>query len=368
MKVLQVLPSLQSGGVERGTLELAQYLVAQGHESWVLSAGGSMVQQLEHEGSHHVDWDLGKKSPFTFLQVTKLRRWLREQSFDVLHLRSRMPAWVVYLAWKGIPSESRPKLVSTVHGLYSVSAYSKIMCVGERVIAVSQAAKTYIADNYPSIDLAKVRTIPRGIDPADYYDRYTPSADWYESWQHEYPELMDKTIITLPGRLTRLKGHMDFLAILVELQRQGFEKIHGLVVGGIDPKRKAYYEALQKAVLDLGLKDHITLTGARSDLRDIMAASDACVSLSTQPESFGRTVLEALALGRPVVAYDHGGVSEIMETLFPEGLVPLGDQAAAVNALTRVLASDLQPKTEHPFTKHAMLSGTLDVYKELCHD
>jgi glycosyltransferase involved in cell wall biosynthesis len=330
-----------------------------------MSAGGSMVQQLEQEGSHHIVWDLGKKSPLTFLQVTKVRAWLREQSFDVLHLRSRMPAWVVYLAWKGMPAESRPRLVSTVHGLYSVSAYSKIMCVGERVIAVSQAAKDYIENNYPGVDLGKVRTIPRGIDPAEYYHRYTPSAAWFDSWQREYPELVGKTIITLPGRLTRLKGHMDFLAILVELRRQGFEKVHGLVVGGIDPKRKSYYDDLQQAVLDLGLKDNITFTGARSDLRDIMAASDVCVSLSTQPESFGRTVLEALALGRPVVAYDHGGVSEIMKTLFPEGLVPLGDQAAAVKALTHVLASDSKPKTEHPFTKQAMLSAILDVYKAL---
>ena len=365
MKVLQVLPSLQSGGVERGTLELAQYLSAEGHESWVMSAGGSMVKQLEQEGSQHIEWDLGKKSPFTFLQVTKVRAWLRAQSFDVIHLRSRMPAWVVYLAWKGLPGESRPRLVSTVHGLYSVSAYSKIMCVGERVIAVSRAAKTYISHNYPSVDLGKVRTIPRGIDPAEYHNRYTPSSDWCESWRREYPELVGKTIITLPGRLTRLKGHTDFLATLVELKRQGVEKAHGLVVGGIDPKRKAYYDALQQQVLDLGLQADITFTGARSDLRDIMAVSDVCVSFSTQPESFGRTVLEALALGRPVVAYDHGGVSEIMETLFPKGLVPLCDQAAAVKALMRVLASGSKPKTEHPFTKQAMLTATLCVYREL---
>ena len=134
LTVLQVLPSLEGGGVERGTLEVAAELVRRGHRSLVISSGGRLVAALEQEGSRHFSWPLGRKSLITLGYILPLRRFMAEQRVDIVHVRSRMPAWVVWLAWRGMDPASRPRLVTTVHGLYSVSRYSAVMTWGERVI------------------------------------------------------------------------------------------------------------------------------------------------------------------------------------------------------------------------------------------
>ena len=163
LTVVQLLPALESGGVERGTLEVGKALVDSGHRSIVVSSGGRLVEQLVANGSVHVTMPLGKKSLFTLLQVGRLRRFLREEQVDILHARSRMPAWIGWLAWRGMPVAQRPHFVTTVHGLYSVNAYSRIMTRGERVIAVSDTARRYILDNYPDVDPRRVVTIHRGV-------------------------------------------------------------------------------------------------------------------------------------------------------------------------------------------------------------
>ena len=121
LKVLQLLPALDSGGVERGTLEIARALIGAGHESVVLSKGGRLVEQLQREGSRHIARDLGRKSPATFLQYRALRRLFEQERFDIVHARSRLPAWVAWLAWRGMPAGARPHFVTTVHGMHSVS-------------------------------------------------------------------------------------------------------------------------------------------------------------------------------------------------------------------------------------------------------
>lgn len=365
MKVLQVLPALNGGGVETGTLEVAQELVTKGHDSWVLSAGGSMVERLEQEGSTHVEWDLGKKSLFTLRHIWRLRAWLVDQAFDVIDVRSRMPAWVVYLAWRGLPANARPKLISTVHGLYSVNAYSKIMCVGERVITVSQAARDYVTLNYPDVDTNKLVVIPRGIEPNQYYPEFQPSADWSAHFSAAFPDAAGKQLITMPGRLTRLKGQTDFIRLMGRLVHQHHLPVYGLIVGGEDPKRRAYAQELRDLVAELNLAEHISFTGARTDIRELFAHSDLVVSLSSQPESFGRTVLEALSLGRPVVGYAHGGVAEILETLFPEGAVPLHDELALLRSVIAQLTAPSSPAPNSAFLKNTMLERTLKVYEGL---
>jgi glycosyltransferase involved in cell wall biosynthesis len=364
MKVVQLLPDLDGGGVERGTLEVAKALVDAGHESVVISAGGRMVAQLEAEGSRHVSWDLGKKSLWTFRHVWALRRWLRAERPDILHLRSRLPAWVAWFAWRGIKPAERPHLVTTVHGLYSVGRYSSIMCRGERVIAVSETVKTYIRENYPETDMNRVRLIYRGIDPAEFPFGYQPSPAWLEQWRTDFPQLQGKQVITLAGRLTRLKGHNDLIDMIRTLVAQG-QPVHALIVGGEDAKRKAYAAELYKRVNDEGLSDHITFTGARADIRDIYAVSDLVLSLSTKPESFGRTVAEALGQGVPVVGYDHGGVGEILSALYPQGKTPLKDAKALVQTVSAVLASGVRPQGNQTFLKTTMLAQTLAVYEEL---
>ena len=133
MKVLQVLPELNSGGVERGTLELADFLVARGHQSLVLSGGGRLVPKLEAGGSRHITMPVGRKALATLFLIPKLRKLLLDERPDILHLRSRVPAWVLKLAWRGLPEVDRPHLVTTVHGFYSVNAWSAVMTRGERL-------------------------------------------------------------------------------------------------------------------------------------------------------------------------------------------------------------------------------------------
>lgn len=365
MKVLQVLPALQGGGVEKGTLEIAHALVQAGHESWVLSAGGGMVATLEQQGSHHKQWDIGKKSPLTFLQVPKLRKWVAQQQFDIVHVRSRMPAWVTYLAWKKMPQDSRPHLVSSVHGLHSVSRYSEIMGCGERVIVVSQTAQDYVLNNYPRVSPQKLRLIYRGVEPERFPWGYKADTAWQQAWFQEFPQLKDKFVVTLPGRITRLKGHLGFLKVMQTLLREGLP-VMALIVGGDDPKRMGYRQEIDQQVSDLGLGESVVFTGHRSDIRDIFSVSNVVLSLSTKPESFGRTTLEALSIGVPVVGYDHGGVGEILQALYPGGAVPLGDEqgvAQAIASIYRGEVPELKPNTR--FLLSNMCQQTLAVYGEL---
>ncbi|MDY6816559.1 MAG: glycosyltransferase family 4 protein [Pseudomonadota bacterium] len=364
MKVVQVLPALDGGGVEKGTLEIAKGLTGSDHESIVISAGGGMVAQLEAEGSQHVTWDLGKKSPFTFRHVWALRRWLQQEKPDILHLRSRMPAWVCWFAWKGLPESQRPRLVTTVHGLYSVSRYSAIMCRGERVIAVSGTVRDYIGQNYPQTDMGKVRLVYRGIDPNEFPHGYRPSEQWLSQWYQQYPQLKDKKVLTLPGRLTRLKGHHDFIDLIKRLRDSG-QPVQGLIVGGEDPRRKAYARELRERITGEALEDSLLLTGARRDIREVFAVSDLVLSLSTKPESFGRTVVEALSMGVPVIGYDHGGVGEVLGQLYPQGRVPLADSEALYRAVTKSLNSARLPPRNDRFLLGEMVRQTLDCYQEL---
>lgn len=361
MKVVQVLPALEGGGVEQGTLEVAQALVAAGHESVVVSRGGRLVDELEQGGSRHVAWDIGRKHPSTVLAARRFRRWLAEERPAILHARSRLPAWVCWLAWRGMPVVARPRFVTTVHGLYSVNRYSGIMTRGERVIVVSDTARQYVEANYPDADMARVERIFRGVDQTRYGRGFRPGEDWLAKWRSDFPGCNGKALVVLPGRLTRLKGHHDFIGVIERL-RPKHPNIAGVVVGGIDPRHRSYANELRER------GKHIVFTGHRSDLREIMAISTAVLSLSQKPESFGRTVLEALSLGIPVVGYRHGGVGEILGHVYPGGRVAVGDTQAVADRLADILddpASAKRAVRDHDFDVDRMCSQTLAVYGHL---
>lgn len=365
LTVVQALPALESGGVERGTLEVGKYLVENGHRSIVISAGGRMVKQLEQEGSEHLAWQVGRKSPFTPIRnLRRLRRLFADEQVDILHVRSRMPGWVGYLAWKGMDPVQRPHFVTTVHGPYSVNRYGSVMARGERVIAISQMIVDYLHTHYPELSDERIRLIPRGVDPAQFPYGYQPSQEWLERWRSEHPIPAGRHIIVLPARITRWKGQSDFMEVISNLVRAGLD-VHGLVVGEPHPRKKDFLAELQRTCVAQGLTDRISFTGHRSDLKEIMAISDVVLSLSREPEAFGRVTLEALSLGKPVIAYDHGGVSEQLAAILPQAAVPPGD----VDGITRKLAAWLEtpPLVPHsnPFTLERMLSSTLDVYLDL---
>jgi glycosyltransferase involved in cell wall biosynthesis len=238
MKILQILPELNAGGVERGTLELAGHLVREGHEALVVSNGGRLVAELEKSGARHVAMAVHRKSLATLFQVRRLRKFLAETRPDIVHLRSRVPAWVAWLAWRGMDPATRPRLVSTVHGFYSVNRYSAVMTRGERVIAVSASIRDYILANYPQTRPDVIRVIPRGIRPGDFGVGFRPDADWLERWKAEQPGLGGREILLLPGRITRLKGHEDFFRLVSALRSEGRPAI-GLIAGDTHPKKRA---------------------------------------------------------------------------------------------------------------------------------
>lgn len=367
LTVLQILPDLQGGGVERGTVEVAAELVRRGHRAIVVSGGGGMVSELLRVGAEHIRLSVGKKSLLSLRHVGRLRRLFRREQVDIVHARSRLPAWLAYLAWRGMKKETRPRFITTVHGFYSVKRYSAIMTRGERVIAVSDSIRRYIVDNYPKAKPENIVVIPRGVDPKYFPAGYRPPSGWQSDWYAQFPGLLEKRIITLPGRLTRLKGHHAFIDLVARL-KQDMPDIHALIVGGEDPKRQAYAREIRQKVSSLGLDDTITFTGQRNDIREIYGVSNLVLSLSSKPESFGRTVLETLALGIPVVGYDHGGVGEILAALFPEGRVPPGDTDALYETVKKLLSTGPHEVHENPFTLQAMLDATLAVYHSLAEE
>ena len=361
MKVVQLLPALDGGGVEQGTLEISKALTVAGHESVVVSAGGRLVAALQRDGARHVQWPIGAKRPGRLFDVRRFRRWLAEERPAIVHARSRLPAWVCWLAWRRMAAATRPRFVTTVHGLYSVNAYSAVMTRGERIVAVSDTARRYVEEHYPAADRSALKTIYRGIDPARFHRDFKPTDEWRERWRRELGELAGKRLVVLPGRMTRLKGHADFIAVLERI-RARHPDVLGVVVGGVADGHRAYARELKRRA------PWLAFVGHRSDLREIMADCAAVMSLSTHPESFGRTVLEALSLGTPVVGYDHGGVGEILAQVFPPGRAAAGDVDDAAAKLCRVLADEANAKRairEHDFDVRRMCAETLALYGEL---
>ena len=364
MKVLQILPELNAGGVERGTLEIARHLVSQGHESLVVSNGGRLVSRLEDEGSRHIAMPVHRKSLASLGQILPMRRLLERERPDVVHYRSRVPGWITWLAWRGMDPQTRPRLVSTVHGFYSISAYSAVMTKGERVIAVSNSIRTYIEENYPKTPPDRIRVIPRGIDLGGYSQQTRPDDAWLATWSAGHPGLDGKMLLLLPGRITRLKGHEDFFGLIAALKKRG-HSVHGLIAGDTHPKKRAYLGELKARVAEAGLAEDITFLGHRGDIREVMSVSHIVCALSQQPESFGRTVLEALALGKPVVGYDCGGVGELLADFFPAGKIPPGDAARLVEAAAAIIRDHPVPSVVgEPFTIDCMCRATLAVYQE----
>ena len=365
MKILQIIPEMNAGCVELCVLETARHLVNHGHEAIVVSNGGRLVEELRKAGGRHVSMPVHRKSVGALLQVRPLRRLLMAERPDVLHIVSRVPGWIAWLAWRGLPVGGRPHFVSTVHGFYSVNIFSSIMTRGERVIAVSESIRDYITSNYPSAPTENIRVIPGGVELERYARGFTPAASWLETWRREHPLCVGKALLTLPGRITRLKGHGDFFQLVAGLKRSGVP-VHGLVVGDTHPKKQAYLAELRERAMELGVGDDVSFLGHRNDLREILAVSDVVLSLSQQPESFGRTVLETLALGRMFVGYDHGGVGEQLRKLFPQGCVKLGDQAGLLATTRRVLRDRPTPAAVgEPYTLDCMCRSTVAVYEEL---
>ncbi|CAN5674031.1 glycosyltransferase [soil metagenome] len=368
--VVQLLPALESGGVERSTLEIAEALARAGHRALVVSAGGRLLPALQATGAVHVDLDIGRKSPASLRHVRSLRALFARERVDIVHARSRLPAWLGWFALRGMPDATRPRFVTTVHGLNSPSRYSAIMTRGERVVCVSDTVRGHVLRHYPATDPARLRVIPRGIDPDAFPRASCPDRDARQRAAALHAQLGgDGPLLLLPGRGTRLKGHADAVGLLATMRADGSDA-RLWMPGARNAGRAAYVAELEAQAKMLGVAGQVAITPPTSAIAEAYAACDLVLQLSRKPEAFGRTVIEALATGRPVLGWDHGGVGELLHALQPQGAIPPFDHGQLLAGACRLLATSApQPATMpvdlEPYRLQAMQDATLALYAEL---
>ena len=360
MHIIQILPELNQGGVERGTVELSRELVKRGHQSTVISAGGTLAPQIEKDGGQHITLDVCSKNPLTFFpRVLKLKTELLKLNPDILHARSRVPAWLAWFANKKL----KTPFVTTVHGFNSVSKYSEIMVRGERVIYGSTSIKDYILKNY-NVDDTKLRYVPRGID-MDHFDPEKVDETFIRNFKKEH-QLSGKRIISTVGRITELKGIDDFIRALAEVQKTD-PQIIGLVAGGARHDKQDYFNSLKKLATDLDAD--IRFVGSQTQVREIYALSNLVVSAnSTKPETFGRTIAEALAMNTPVIASAHGGALDILQDGINGFFFEPGNYTELADLIFQSFEFDFRNMHQHilqNFSLRHMTETELAVYSEL---
>lgn len=366
MKIMHLLPALSSGGVEQVVLELCRGMVQCGEECTVVSAGGRMVEQVLAAGAGHIRRSIEKKNPHLLVEVWRMAKLLKEEGPQIVHVHSRVPAWVLHFAYRLLPARQRPILISSFHGFHSVNAYSRIMTRGDAVVAVSQCMREHILQNYPSTPPERIHVIPNSVDTSLFFPDFRPSEEWLKQWRDEHPELTGRYALCLPGRISRIKGQSQVAPLLNRLLSDGVPA-HVLIIGETKRGKEKLAAELDAQLCAAGVQNHVSRLNHRSDLREIMAVSDAVLNLSLQPESFGKVTLEALALGRPVVGYDHGGVSEQLRQFLPEGLVPVGDPQAAAERLASWYRNppQLREPVASPYLREDMIQTHLNLYRSL---
>jgi glycosyltransferase involved in cell wall biosynthesis len=371
MVVLQVLPALETGGVERGTIEMVQAIVAAGGTALVASAGGRMVGEVERAGGRHVALKLMTKDPVNiWLNAGPLARLIRREGVTLVHARSRAPAWSAWLAAR----RTRVPFVTTWHGVYGEDVpgkriYNSVMARGERVIAISHYVAERVLARY-RVDPARLRVIYRGVDAA-VFDPALAVGDRVHRLAQSWRLPPGAPVIMLPARLTRWKGAellLDAMALMPS------KHAYGVLVGS-DQGRHAYADRLVARAERLGLGGRIRFAGHCDDMPAALQLADVVVSASLKPEPFGRVVIEAQAMGRPVVVSDHGGAAETVQPGLTGWRVPPGDAAALADAMQAALSLDAQEKADLAerardsvltyFTTSAMQQATLAVYREL---
>ena len=369
--VLQVLPALESGGVERGTLEIAEALIANGFRSYVASEGGALVSRLEGKGSHHFTLPMASKKPLTMLRnVKRLKKIINQYGIGLIHARSRAPAWSAYFAAKqcGIP------YVTTFHGHYSLGGglkkwYNSIMTRGDRVIAISDFTADHIQRTYHP-ENANLVTIHRGVD----VDIFNPKQLHHErmiALTREWQLPDEGTIILAPGRITRWKGQSVLVEALAQLPDRDFL----CIFLGDDSGHPQYRRELERKVLDLKLAGNVRFAGATLDMVSAYTLAHIVVVPSLRPEAFGRVPAEAGAMQRPVIATNHGGARETVIDGSTGWLVKPGSADALAKALHEAMHIDKElydamgkAAREHictHFNKKTMCDKTLSVYREL---
>lgn len=357
MKILQILPELKSGGVERGTVDLAKYLLKHGHQAVVVSAGGPLVGDLTAAGVTHYTLPVHRKSPFSvFYSARMLAKIVQKEKVDILHARSRVPALVAYLTSR----RTQVPFITTCHGFYSKHPLSKPMGWGKLVIVASNIIGKRMRDDF-GVPHEKIRLIPRGVNLDEF--RWTDSSE-----RARRPS--DQRVVGLVGRLTPIKGHPLFLKAMARVSRV-VPNLKILIIG--DAPKPQYKEELLTLTRNLGLEHAVEFMGTRYDIPELLSGMDVLVAPSVGEEAFGRVVIEAGACGVPVVATRIGGFVDVIEHEKDGLLVGSDDPRQLADAVLHLLkepelaaklAAAMRKKVETEFSLEKMFERTLKVYSE----
>ncbi|OHC75446.1 MAG: glycosyl transferase [Rhodospirillales bacterium RIFCSPLOWO2_12_FULL_58_28] len=372
--VLQVLPALGAGGgVERGAVEIAAAISAAGGRALVASGGGIMVHDLKRARAEHFTLPVDSKNPLVmFANIGRLTRLIKDQGVDIVHARSRAPAWSSYFAAK----RAGVHFVTTFHGTYSCGNrlkryYNSIMTRGERVIAISSFIAGHIRQIY-GVPTSKIRIIHRGVD-LNSFDSAKINPERVVALAARWRLGDGMPVVMLPGRLTRWKGQTVLIEAVAKLKSRNLR----CILVGSDQGRKAYRHELENLVSKYNLGEVVRFVDHCTDMPAAYMLCDVVVSASIEPEAFGRVAPEAQALGRPVIATDHGGARETIINGETGWLIPPGDADALAAALAHVLeikeparknlAEKAIANVRENFSRSAMCAGTLEVYNEILH-
>jgi glycosyltransferase involved in cell wall biosynthesis len=372
LTILQVIPALKSGGVEIETLEIAAAILAAGGRPLIASAKGELSTDPRTKGVILKTLPLNTKNPLQIWRNAKLlKELIRKEKVDIVHARSRGPAWSAFKAAKelGIP------FITTYHAAYKSRSffktlYNSVMAAGDRVIAISPFIERHIKTKYARFrwfDPSKLRLIPRGID-LEYFNPETVSpAHLRQEWN-----LPPKArVILLPGRISKSKGQDTLIKALALMESPNTV----LILLGSAQGHEAYRDTLLHLAASLNLKDRVKWFPAISDLAPAYQLADVIVCPSHTPEGFGRLIVEAQAMKKPIIATDHGAASDLIENRKTGWLVPPQDEKTLAKVLDQVLALPekelaVMGKRERTwaeahFSRNAMLSKTIEVYKEV---
>ncbi|MEM7121012.1 MAG: glycosyltransferase family 4 protein [Pseudomonadota bacterium] len=369
--ILQVVPELAIGGAERATIDMARAVIEAGGRAIVASAGGELAPNLLRTKAELITLPVASKNPLVIRRnARKLAQLIRAEGVDLVHARSRAPAWSAYRATQRVGCP----FVTTFHAPYNYSnalkkRYNAVMTKGDRVIAISEFIGQHVRDNY-GIGDDRLRVVPRGIDIVDF-DPAAVSPDRVANLAARWNLPDGKPVVMLPGRLARWKGQM----VMVDAMAQLAERDVICLMVGVGSGREGLYRELEKKIQALGLATTVVLIDACTDMAAAYRLADVVVSASIEPEGFGRVAVEGQAMGVPVVATGHGGAVETVDPGVTGWLVPPDDATALAEGIKNALELGAEARArlsalararvaEH-FTKPRMCADTLSVYREL---
>ena len=370
--VLQVTAALGGeGGVERGTLEMANYIASRGWRSMVASAGGILVDDVLRGGSEHFELPLEGKSPSVITtNAFRLKKIIQDNNVSLVHARSRAPAWSAYMACRmtGTP------FITTFHGTYGLQNslkkhYNSVMVKGQKVIAISNFIADHIQANY-GVPAHHIRVAHRGFDPRVFNPENVTDQQLEELWER-WQVPAHTPVIVLPGRLTRWKGHEAFIRALGTMKGLSWRAV---IVGGFDRKHSFYWQ-MQELTKQLGIDSRVIFHGNSDNMPAIYSAADIVVSASIEPEAFGRVAVEAQSMARPIIATAHGGALETVLNGKTGWLVKPCDVSKMALALTDAVTTDLKKLrkmgaagrewVECTFTTDKMCAAEFSAYQDV---